>query len=221
MPNNVIVYKDANTHDVSPGQIVTLGENGSFDTVTERKYFGGTGNISTYEAGGNSKPVGQNGTWICIGLSDKESLPDGAVVATITWRGLKDATQASVTETCSIKETSYDSIGNIPSAPSSAAVKANVYDVVFGKSVRSIHTTEQDRPKLSGASGSGKVTISNTQGINLLDIPASEQSYVTGIAPTYNHPWGWLPYSWQQEQPVKGIFFVSGEYRWVFEKQYG
>ena len=210
---NILIFNSREVHDMAPGQIVTLGENGSFDTVTERKYFGG-GITETYA----KAPIA--GTWICIGLSDIDRLPGAQkpVIATITWRGLKDSSQINLTDTIGVKEASYDSLAFVPSAPNNLAVKANVYDLTYGKSIRSIHTSAQTPPTLA-AGGEGRVTATNTQGVTLTDRAALTP--ISGMTQVWNHPWGWLPYGWQQEEPVKGIFFVSGEYRWFPKFQYG
>lgn len=210
---------------MTPGQVVTLGENGSFDTVTERRYFG-LGVPGQYEAGGNAQPDPQvPGTWVNIGISDVERLPgddnQGAVIATITWRGLKNAGNVSVSDTCSIKETSYDALGNVPASGLGATtVKANVYDLIYGKSIRSIHTSPQRAPNLNSvSSGTGKTALTSINGIPLGTPP--DQELILNVATVYNHPWGWLPYSWQQEEPVKGIFFVTMELRYIYQRQYG
>ena len=220
---NTIIYKSSNIHVMTPGQVITLGENGSFDTITERRYFG-AGIPGQYEAGGIAKPDPQvPGTWINIGISDVERLPgedqDRAVIATITWRGLKDAGNVSISDTCSIKETSYDSIGSVPAAPNNDPVKANVHDLIYGKSIRSIHTSPQNAPSLNPTTSEGKTNLSSVNGVPLGTPPA--QIPILGMTPVYNHPWGWLPYSWQQEQPVPGIYFVTSELRYIYQRQFG
>lgn len=220
MANNIIViYKSGAKEEVSPGQVVTLGEGPTFDTVTERWYFG-AGITSEYKAGGTALPSGlTGGKWICLGSSDVEKLPGGPVIATITWRGIMKADGSGIsssTETWSTRETTYDAMTNIPGAPSpSTPRQARLIDIIPGYSVRSIHTARQSRPNLQNSTGK----ITGPQGAP--QINTQDQIAVFGSAETYCYPWGWIPTSWQQEEVLPGIFFVSADYKYEHQKVFG
>lgn len=222
MPNNIVViHKSANKEEVSPGQVLTLGEGPTFDTVTERWYFG-AGITADYKAGGPGVPAGlSGGKWICMGPSDVEKLPGGPIVATITWRGLikTDAgSNLTTTDTWSTRETTYNSIAGIPGSPSlGTGYRARLIDIVPGFSLRGIYVGKQQRPNLTNAVG----RLSGPAGAP--QITTQDQITVFGSATqkTYCYPWGWIPSSWQQEEVLPGIFFVSADYKFEHQVVFG
>ncbi len=207
--NNIIIpYKSGNKELMSPGQVITLGEGTAFDTVTERYYFG-NGIPAEYDAGGSKNPEGiSGGSWVCIGPSDVERLPGGPVIATITWRGLKNSAGGiSTTETRAIRETTYASISGIPGTTGS--VQGRLLDQTVGFSLRAITTTPNSFKQT-------QITANNTTipGINTALPNVTRSIAVVNAAKVYTYPNGWLCYSWQAEEPLKGIFLVSAEYRY-------
>lgn len=211
---NVIIYRNSNAREMTPGQVITPGENGNFDTVTERWYYGGSV-TPAHIVGASSSPSGlTGGTWVCMGLSDIERLPGGSIIATVTWRGLRKATDGiAVTETRGIRETSYDSISGIPGT--GTAVQARLLDPTVGLSVRAI-SKSKDYLKPNIASGSSANTLPGG-----LTPPAIQKvNQVINSAVVWTFPYGWMCYSWQQEEPIEGFYFVSAEYRYEHQKSF-
>ncbi len=209
---NVIVYKNGNAQEMTPGRIVTPGENGSFDTVTERWYYGGQV-TSTHVAGSTTAPQGLTGDWLCMGTSDIERLPGGASIATVTWRGLLNSSGGVyVTETRGVRETSYDSISGIPGT--TGFVQGRLLDTTVGASVRAITKTPSNfKPNFSN---------NNTSLPNGIPTPTVQKMLdVINTAKIYTYPYGWICYSWQAEEPLKGIFLVSAEYRYEHKVIFG
>lgn len=223
MANNIIeIHVNTNDHLVSPGQAIIKGDNLQFDTVTERWYFGSGGVTAGYEPGGAKAPKGNNaagnltGTWVCMGYSDVERLPGGPMIATITWRGLlSTAGNTSMVETTSIRETTYELLGGLPGAGATSK-PARVHDIVYGLQCRGIFGVEQKAPVIQNGTG-----LTGQQGGFTIPSAAPPQVTVFGGAETWNYPYGWLPYSWQQEEPVKGLFLVTAEFRYVHQKTFG
>ena len=214
--NNILTpIKAAGPEAMSPGQIITLGEGTSFDTVTERWYFG-SGIPSGYDAGGTNKPANISaGSWVCIGPSDVERLPGGPVIATITWRGLKNSTGGiSVTETRGIRETNYAAIDGIPGAPLGS--QGRLLDPTLGVSIRAITTTPNNFKQ-------SNIQANNTTipGINAAPPTLQRQISVVNGGKTYTYPYGWICYSWQADEPLPGIFLVSAEYRFELPLVFG
>lgn len=207
--NNVIIpLKSGGTEVMSPGQVISLGEGSSFDTITERYYFG-NGLPPAYDAGGSNKPSGiSSGSWVCMGPSDVERLPGGVVIATITWRGLLNSSGGvSVTETRGIRETTYASISGIPGT--STSVQGRLLDQTVGVSVRAITTNPSNFKQTQ--------ILANYTTIPGVTTPlpsVSRSIAVINAAKVYTYPNGWLCYSWQADEPLKGIFLVSADYRY-------
>lgn len=214
---NVLTYKSGAAKEMSPGQVITIGENLSFDTVTERWYYG-NGVLPEHVAGSGSSPSGMTGgTWICMGTSDIERLP-GAQIATVTWRGLKSATNGvAVTETRGIRETSYAEFEGIPGT--SGLVPARILDQTVGVSVRAISRTSGNyKPKVVTGIG-GEVAGTLPAGISSPVTPKLLTTY--GPDPVWTYPYGWICYSWQEEEAIPGFYLVSAEYRYEHPKAFG
>ena len=206
---NVLVYKNADNREMSPGHIMTPGENNSFDTVTERWYYGN--GIKADHAAGNTRGPDRlsGGSWICMGVSDMERLPGGAIIGTVTWRGLlRSADGITITETRGIRETTYDAIDNIPGAPND--VQGRILDPTVGLSLRAI---TKNPATFKPVIGNNNTTIPGVSGV--LGLPQVKKiQQVIGAAAIYTYPYGWICYSWQAEEPLPGIFLVSAEYRY-------
>lgn len=220
MPGTIILQKSGSNHLVS-GQSVQKGDKLEFDMITERWYFG-AGVPATYEAGGTAKPSGlSGGKWVCLGPSDVEKLPGGPEIATISWKGLINITTVTIAqETFTIRETSWDALSG-PMLPSSN-LNAVTRDLTNGYSVKSLGTTEVSRPTWSYAATTGKLTLTNP-GFTLTEINATGTLDITTDAAhkTYNVPWGWIPVSWEQNEPLPGFFSVSAEYKWIPKITFG
>lgn len=217
MPGTIILQKNAANHLVS-GQSVQKGDKLEFDVITERWYFG-AGIPVSYEANGTAKPIGQTGgKWVCLGPSDVESLPGGSEISTITWKGLfNTTTQIVESEAATVRETSWSDLKGIPGQPAANPHPAVTRDMSIGKTIKTLGVTSSNMPNPGYAAGTGKVTYSNVTGYTLNDIPASSLITVNTGADhkTYNVPWGWIIYSWQEEEPLPGFYMVSAEYKYI------
>ena len=199
----VIVYKNANNHLVETGTSVMPDPEG-WDVVTTRMYFGSGGGKAAFPVGSvKVKPVDftVGAGMICFGLSDVRELAGGAEIATITWRGVLDIDGRSkrVTETRSVRERLITSITGIPGT--SGAKVGRIFDLLGGWSERYVTFTKEAAPDMGTAAPTGA--------------PASIKQFptVVGGAVVYNYPNGWICTSWEREEPLPGIYFIKGEYR--------
>ena len=201
---------------MTPGQVVTLSEGSGFDTITERWYYGTAADIP--KAGGNTPPTGVNdGAWIYIGPSDVERLPGGAAIVTLTWRGLLASNDGeAVTETRGIRESTYDSIAGIPS--SGGTVQGRILDQTVGLSVRVVSKTANKYKPTINTSGASAVQLPNPAWYG--GTPPKVAGVITD-ATTWTYPYGWICYSWQQEEPIKGFYLVTAEFRYEHQKLFG
>jgi hypothetical protein len=210
--NCIIITKPNGPKLISPGVVSVLDASG-FDTVTARYIAQTTASLITAaKAPGTAQVlpegIAANTNMIFMGISDCADLPGQCCEYTMTWRGLLTAVAGrnkKISKTRSVRERLFDSITGIPN--SGGAVKARILELQAGLSVRSIHTgTEPDAPALDGAA-----TL--VDGYN----PPGRGYNVIGATPTWCYPHGWVCYSWQSEEPIPGIWFVSAEYK--FEQQ--
>ena len=198
---------------ISPG-IVTIMDGSGFDTVTARYINQGSAeSIGENNLPGNAVtcPVGK-GKMVFMGLSDTADLPGNCCEYTKTWRGLlvtMNNRDRQVTHTRSIRERNYESITGVVGT---GAVKARIMELQTGASVRIVTTTQPSPPRTTGALDSNET----------IGFPTVQNQYkVTGAPLTYVYPNGWLCYSWQSEEPLPGIWFVSAEYKYEFPTQSG
>ena len=222
MPGTIILEKSGSAHLCAPGQTVQYGDKLEFDLITERWYFP-SGIPANYKAGVVGKPNAMGGKWICLGPSDIEPLPGGAVIATISYKGLLETgTQKVVQETVTVKESSWDALSGGPLTTGNH--KATTRDLSPGYSVRTLGIIEQPAPDWSynnavGGTG-GKITLTNA-GFNAVD-PVNQITVNTDEAhKVYNIPWGWIPTSWEQTEPIPGFYATSANYVWIPKISFG
>ncbi len=218
MANNVIVYAQAGSLTaVQPG-VSTSGDAGGFDTVSCRylQLISASAAAGAYPPGGQTAcpvQVASGGKMLLMGVSDGEELPGGYYMFTLTWRGLLNGNKGGQSSAnYSVRETTYDSLAGVPGAGGSS-VRARVLDVAPGYSIRLITTTEPQRPKPQGGSypsPAGAPQINN-----------QDQVTVFNAAKTWVYPNGWIPYSWSYEEPIPGIYFLTADYKYEFDIQFG
>lgn len=203
----IILKKPAQATLMSPG-IVTISDASGFDTVTARYISQTTADaVSRANLPGSTSaqcPV-QGGTMIFMGVSDTADLPGGCCEYTMTWRGLLNVLPGrneQVTETRSVRERLYpDGISGIPGV--AGTVNARLLELQAGASIRSIYTTKPQPPALAAANQApGGLPANPGRGYQVIN-----------AAKTYCYPDGWICYSWQSEQPLPGIWFVTAEYK--------
>ena len=224
MAGTIILEKSGSAHLCAPGQTVQYGDKLEFDSITERWYFP-SGIPANYKAGVAGKPNAMGGKWICLGPSDIEPLPGGAVIATISYKGLIDTgTQKVAQETVSIKEVSWDSLSGGPLGTGNNH-RATTRDLSPGYSVKTLGIVEKSPPgwtynSTSGTVISGKITLTNTDftaadpvGQIAVNTDASHQ--------IWNIPWGWIPTSWEQTEPLPGFFATTSNYVWIPKVSFG
>lgn len=207
--NTIILKKPGSREAMSPG-IVSIIDASGFDTVTARFIEQTTAAAVTlkYKPGGSSGDLDcpiKNGNMVLMGVSDTADLPGNCCEYTVTWRGLLTTLperNTQVTETRSVRERLFDKISGIPSV--AGEVKCRLLELQGGLTVRSIVTQEPKPPDAKEAN-----TQSPVQGIN-----APSRGYkVVNAVETHCYPHGWICYSWQSEQPIPGIWFVTAEYK--------
>jgi len=207
--NTIILKKPSGRDAMSPG-IVSIIDASGFDTVTARYIEQTTAAAVTlkYKPGGSGGdldcPV-KGGTMVLMGATDTADLPGNCCEYTVTWRGLLTTLadrNTQVTETRSVRERLFDKISGIPSV--AGEVKCRLLELQGGLTVRSI-VTQEPKPPDSKESN----TQSPVQGIS-----APSRGYkVVNAVETHCYPHGWICYSWQSEQPIPGIWFVTAEYK--------
>jgi hypothetical protein len=217
--NTIILKKPGGKQLMSPG-IVSIMDATGFDTVTAR-YIEQTTAAAVTKANvpgkGPTCPI-TDGTMVFMGVSDSADLPGDCCEYTLTWRGLLSALPGrdeQVTETRSVRERVFDKISNVPTTGGSVAPvdsKARLLELQGGISVKKITTTKPDPPDSKEAN-----TQSPVQGINT----PSRGYDVVNAAKTYCYPHGWICYSWQSEQPIPGIWFVTAEYKYEYPTSSG
>lgn len=211
MATNIIVLKKPSGKTlISPGIVSTLDASG-FDTVTARYIEQTTANEVTkkYAPGKSEDCPVTGGTMILMGATDTADLPGNCCEFTVTWRGLLTPLPGrtkQITENRSVRETVYNSITGIPNT--SSAVKARLLELQAGASVREIVTKEPDPPTLT----------TDNQPTELPRNPSRTYTIFNG-SKTYCYPFGWICMSWQSEQPIPGIWFVTSE--WKYEQPFG
>jgi len=207
--NTIILKKPGSQQLMSPGIVSVLDPSG-FDTVTARYIEQITANEVTKKYAPASTGTGlacpvAGGTMILMGASDTADLPGGCCEYTITWRGLLTTItgrNTQVTKTRSVRERLFDNITGIPNV--TGPVKARLLELQSGMTVRQIVTVEPSPPNTSDQNQTAPVTgVTN---------PAKGYTVVNTVV-THCYPHGWICYSWQSEQPIPGIWFVTAEYK--------
>jgi hypothetical protein len=206
---SIVLKKPSLPTLMSPG-IVSIMDASGFDTVTARYISQITANEVTKNFAPGSTKAGtgcpvEGGKMILMGATDTADLPGNCCEYTVTWRGLLSALPGrdeQITETRSVRERLFDKITGVPNAPADS--RARLLELQAGLSVRSIHLTKPPAPALTGASQSPLQGLQN---------PGRGYS-VINAAKTYCYPNGWICYSWQSEQPIPGIWFVTAEYKY-------
>jgi hypothetical protein len=218
MATNIIVLKKPSGEIlISPGVVSTLDASG-FDTVTARYIAqNNAAKITQDNPPGSNQPlpigISVTGTskMVFMGVSDTADLPGNCCEYTMTWRGLLatiTGRDEQVTQNVTVRERNFDKISGVPNVPSLSKVR--LMELQTGISVRQIKTTPPSPPDTAGKSGS------------LHGISAPTNQYKVTNAPlTYVFPSGWVCYSWQSEQPIPGIWFVTAEYKYEFPTQSG
>lgn len=207
--NTIILKKPQQKTEMSPG-VVSIIDASGFDTVTARyiEQISAEAVTLKYKPGESTGiyacPVA-GGTMILMGATDTADLPGGCCEYTLTWRGILvtvDGRDKKITKTRSVRERIFDSITGIVAG---TAVRARILELQAGVSVRQIHQkVEPQPPALDGASQSPDGSGQNPgRGYNVI-----------GATPTYCYPHGWICYSWQSEEQIPGIWFVSAEYKY-------
>lgn len=207
--HTIILKKPGLPTLISPGVVSILDASG-FDTITARYIDQTTATAVTLaKAPGTTQNLpqgfGNAPNMIFMGVSDCADLPGNCCEYTMTWRGLLvtlAGRNTQVTETRSIRERLFDTITGIPGAPASS--RGRLLEQQSGMTVRSIVTTKPDPPDTKESNSQSPV-----QGIN----NPSKGYTVINDAKTYCYPHGWICYSWQSEQPIPGIWFVTAEYK--------
>ena len=214
--HTIILKKPATRELMSPG-IVSIMDASGFDTVTARYIEQITASAVTLkykpgDSGGDADCPVKGGTMVLMGATDTADLPGNCCEYTLTWRGLLVTLaerDTKVSKTRSVRERLYDSITGIPN--SGGAVKARLLELQAGLSVRKIYTkTEPQPPDLDSASQSPVGGNNPGRGYEVI-----------GATPTWCYPHGWICYSWQSEEPIPGIWFVSAEYKFEQQKTSG
>jgi len=214
MATNIIVLKKPGKKDlISPGIVSTLDASG-FDTVTARYIEQITASevSKKYAPGAPAAETGcpvTGGTMILMGATDTADLPGGCCEYTVTWRGLLTTLPGrnrQITETRTVRETLYNKITGIPN--SGGEVKARLLELQAGVSVKEISTVSPKAPALAELQGTPEGFPQN---------PVRTFT-IFGAAKTYCYPDGWVCMSWQSEQPIPGIWFVTSE--WKYEQQF-
>jgi hypothetical protein len=215
MATNIIVLKKPSGKTlISPGIVSTLDASG-FDTVTARYVEQITANEVTKKyapgaPGEEAKCPVTGGTMILMGATDTADLPGNCCEYTVTWRGLLTTLPGrtkQITENRSVRETVYNSITGIPNTGTSA-VKARLLELQAGASIKEIVTAKPNPPSLA----------SDNEPTELPQNPSRTYTIFNG-SKTYCYPFGWICMSWQSEQPIPGIWFVTSE--WKYEQPFG
>lgn len=204
---------------MSPG-IVSIIDASGFDTVTARYIEQITAEAVTNkykpavtnDGGDTGCPV-KGGTMVLMGATDTADLPGGCCEYTLTWRGILMTVAGrdeKVSKTRSVRERVFDSMTGIPNSGGSP-VKARILELQAGLSVRKIYTkTEPTPPALDAADQPPYNAGAPGRGYDVI-----------GATPTWCYPHGWICYSWQSEEPIPGIWFVSAEYKFEQQKTSG
>ena len=214
--NTIILKKPGRQELISPGVVSVMDASG-FDTVTARYIEQTTASAVTlkYKPGGSGGdldcPV-KGGTMVLMGATDTADLPGNCCEYTLTWRGLLVTLaerDTKISKTRSVRERIFDSITGIPN--SGGPVRARILELQAGLSIRKIYTkTEPEPPAVDSASQSPDGKSNPGRGYTVI-----------GATPTWCYPHGWICYSWQSEEPIPGIWFVSAEYKFEQEKTSG
>jgi len=215
MASNIILLKRATGQGqlIPPGVVAQFDASG-FDTVTARYIQQGTAAaVGALNLPGKAVtcPIGSATSMFFMGMSDAADLPGNHCEYTLTWRGIMAIVpfrDKKITQTRSVRERYFESLTPTTGAAFPANSKVRLMEQQAGASIRSIHTQAPSAPTAAQPSLEGVPTPTN-------------QYKVSGAPITYVFPSGWICYSWQAEQPIPGIWFVSAEYKYEFPQQSG